>query len=103
MTNDTHNPQWNNLLYRHDLGLGVYPPYPEASGYAMSSDIAAFLASVGTGALSDLSWNAWAIEDSAMGTILAGLKFDMLQLSAEIREHIRVIRVSKTIDRKSVV
>ena len=22
--------QWNNLLYRHDLGLGVYPPYPEA-------------------------------------------------------------------------
>ncbi|CAE7354610.1 POGLUT1 [Symbiodinium sp. KB8] len=93
LTNDTHNPQWNNLLYRHDLGLGVYPPYPEASGYAMSSDIAAFLASVGTGALSDLSWNAWAIEDSAMGTILAGLKFDMLQLPAEIREHIRDIAV----------
>eukprot|EP00439_Symbiodinium_sp_Y106_P040409 s4733_g4.t4 len=96
LINDTHNPQWNNLLYSHDLGLGVYPPYPEASGYAMSSDIAAFLASVGSGALSHLSWNAWAIEDSAMGTILAGLKFDMLQLPAEIREHIRVIRVSKT-------
>ncbi|CAE7268186.1 POGLUT1 [Symbiodinium natans] len=93
LTNDTHNPQWNNLHYSHDLGLGVYPPYPEASGYAISSDIAAFLASVGSGALSELHWNAWAIEDSAMGTILAGLKFDMLQLPTEIREHIRDIAV----------
>lgn len=44
----------------------------EASGYAMSADIAAFLAAVGTEPLERLEWNGWAIEDSALGTILAG-------------------------------
>ena len=37
LINDSYNPQWNNLEYSQDLGLSVYPPYPEASGYAMSS------------------------------------------------------------------
>ena len=37
----------------------VYPPYPEASGYAMSADIAAFLASVGMASLAQLQWKAW--------------------------------------------
>eukprot|EP00931_Biecheleriopsis_adriatica_P008550 TRINITY_DN109707_c0_g1_i1.p1 TRINITY_DN109707_c0_g1~~TRINITY_DN109707_c0_g1_i1.p1 ORF type:complete len:720 (-),score=124.06 TRINITY_DN109707_c0_g1_i1:100-1935(-) len=93
--NDTHNPQWNNPKYSHDLGISVYPPYPEASGYAMSASVAAFLAGVGQDALSSLSWKAWAIEDAALGTILAGLDVDMLQLPREVREHIRVIRVPK--------
>lgn len=38
----------------------------------MSADIAAFLAAVGTEPLERLEWNGWAIEDSALGTILAG-------------------------------
>lgn len=92
LINDTYNPQWNNLQYSQDLGLSVYPPYPEASGYAMSADIAAFLASVGEpGALAQLHWKAWAIEDTALGTVLAGLSFDMIQMPTEVREHIRVI------------
>eukprot|EP00435_Cladocopium_sp_Y103_P018064 s1799_g4.t1 len=89
LINDSYNPQWNNLEYSHDLGLSVYPPYPEASGYAMSADIAAFLASVGVASLAQLQWNAWAIEDSALGTILAGLRFDLVQMPTEVREHVR--------------
>eukprot|EP00913_Durusdinium_trenchii_P000149 g134.t1 len=95
LVNDSYNPQWNNIRYSHDLGLSVYPPYPEASGYAMSADLAAFLAGVGVGELSTLSWKAWAIEDSALGTILAGLRFDLLQMPTEVRERVRVIRVEK--------
>ena len=91
LINDTYNPQWNNLQYSHDLGLSIYPPYPEASGYAMSADIASFLASVGTAALSNLQWNAWAIEDSALGTVLAGLRYELIQMPTEVREHVRVI------------
>ena len=91
LINDSYNPQWNNLEYSQDLGLSVYPPYPEASGYAMSADIAAFLASVGMASLAQLQWKAWAIEDSALGTILAGLSFDLVQMPTEVREHVRVI------------
>ena len=91
LINDSYNPQWNNLEYSQDLGLSVYPPYPEASGYAMSADIAAFLASVGQASLAQLQWKAWAIEDSALGTILAGLSLDLLQMPTEVREHVRVI------------
>ena len=91
LINDSYNPQWNNLEYSQDLGLSVYPPYPEASGYAMSADIAAFLASVGMASLAQLQWKAWAIEDTALGTILAGLSFDLLQMPTEVREHVRVI------------
>ena len=95
LVNDTYNPQWNNLQYTQDLGLTVYPPYPEASGYAMSSDLAAFLANVGIGVLEDLEWKAWSIEDSALGTILAGLSFDMIQMPLEVRDHVRVIGKKK--------
>lgn len=52
-------------------------------------------AGVGVGELSTLSWKAWAIEDSALGTILAGLRFDLLQMPTEVRERVRVIRVEK--------
>eukprot|EP00933_Yihiella_yeosuensis_P004740 TRINITY_DN109147_c0_g1_i1.p1 TRINITY_DN109147_c0_g1~~TRINITY_DN109147_c0_g1_i1.p1 ORF type:complete len:195 (-),score=24.37 TRINITY_DN109147_c0_g1_i1:124-624(-) len=96
LINDTHNPQWNNRQYSQDLGVGVYPPYPEASGYAISAGIAAFLAGVGEGALSSLAWKAWAIEDAAMGTLLAGLDLDFLLLPLEVRNRIRVIKVPKT-------
>ena len=54
------------------VSTGLFRPVYKASGYAMSADIAAFLANVGTGPLERLEWNAWAIEDSALGTILAG-------------------------------
>ena len=91
LINDSYNPQWNNLEYSQDLGLSVYPPYPEASGYAMSADIAAFLASLGIPPLAQLQWKAWAIEDSALGTILAGLSFELLQMPTEVRQHVRVI------------
>ncbi|CAE8612973.1 unnamed protein product [Polarella glacialis] len=94
LVNDTFNPQWNNRRYSQDLGINVYPPYPEASGYAMSAGVAAFLAGVGEGALSTLAWKAWAIEDAVLGTVLAGLDLDLLQLPVEIRERIRVIRVT---------
>jgi hypothetical protein len=57
----------------------------------MSADIAAFLASVGMASLAQLQWKAWAIEDSALGTILAGLSFDLVQMPTEVREHVRVI------------
>lgn len=96
LTNDTYNPQWNNLRYTQDLGIHVYPPYPEASGYAMSASVAAYIAGVGEGTLATLAWNAWAIEDAAMGTILAGLRLDMLLLPKEVRDRIRVIRVNRT-------
>jgi len=91
LVNDTYNPQWNNLQYTQELGLTIYPPYPEASGYAMSADLAAFLSNVGMGVLENLQWKAWSIEDSALGTILAGLSFDMIQMPVEVREHVRVI------------
>lgn len=95
--NDTHNPQWNNRRYREDLGLRTYPPYPEASGYAMSASLAAFLAGVGqsNSALAPLAWKAWAIEDTAVGTALAGLDVDLLQLPVEVRERMRVIRAPR--------
>merc|ERR1712083_723224 len=48
LVNDTYNPQWNNRQYYEELGIDVYPPYPEASGYAMSAAVAAFLAKVGS-------------------------------------------------------
>jgi len=56
LVNDTYNPQWNNLQYTQELGLTIYPPYPEASGYAMSADLAAFLSNVGMGVLENLQW-----------------------------------------------
>ncbi|CAK0790013.1 unnamed protein product [Prorocentrum cordatum] len=93
LVNDTHNPQWNNPRYTEDLGLSVYPPYPEASGYFMSAAVAAFIAGIGDGILASLSWKAWAIEDAALGTALAGLDVPLLQLPAEARDHIRVIKV----------
>eukprot|EP00434_Breviolum_minutum_P000045 symbB.v1.2.000038.t1/scaffold12.1/size699752/18 len=89
LVNDTYNPQWNNLQYTQELGLTIYPPYPEASGYAMSADLAVFLSNVGMGVLENLQWKAWSIEDSALGTILAGLSFDMIQMPVEVREHVR--------------
>lgn len=95
LRNDTFNPQWNNPRYREDLGLDVYPPYPEASGYAMTAAVAAFLAAAGSpgSGLQPLAWKAWAIEDAAFGTILAGLNVAMLQMPSEIRDHFRVIEV----------
>lgn len=98
-SHDTHNPQWNNHGYRQDLGLDVYPPYPEASGYAMSASVAAFLAAIGDPAmfsLARLRWRSWAIEDSSLGTILAGLDVSFLQLPSEVRYRQRVIRVNRT-------
>mmetsp|Transcript_39648 Transcript_39648/g.91523 ORF Transcript_39648/g.91523 Transcript_39648/m.91523 type:complete len:710 (+) Transcript_39648:72-2201(+) len=92
LRNDTYNPQWNNIGYTHDLGLTVYPPYPEASGYVMSADVAAFIASIGDGSLKRLAWKAWAIEDAAMGTALAGLDIAWYQLPTEIRDLMRVIQ-----------
>merc|ERR1711924_480168 len=95
LMDDTYNPQWNNANYRQDLGLEIYPPYPEASGYAMSAAVAAFLAGVGAGDLAALSWKAWSIEDAAMGTVLAGLNVSLVQWPAELRDHMRVIRLHR--------
>jgi len=97
LTGDVHNPQWNNAAYLQDLGVDAYPPYPEASGYAMSAAVAAFLAGVGEegGALAPLAWKSWAIEDAAMGTALAGLNVSLLQLPVEVRDRMRVVRVAR--------
>ena len=92
LVNDTFNPQWNNPRYVEDLGIGAYPPYAEASGYAMSASVAAFLAGVGAGELKALSWKSWGIEDAALGTLLAGLNVSFLQLPHEVRNQMRVIR-----------
>eukprot|EP00927_Polykrikos_kofoidii_P039036 TRINITY_DN33477_c0_g1_i1.p1 TRINITY_DN33477_c0_g1~~TRINITY_DN33477_c0_g1_i1.p1 ORF type:complete len:338 (-),score=47.70 TRINITY_DN33477_c0_g1_i1:185-1165(-) len=96
LQNDTFNPQWNNPGYGEDLGLSVYPPYPEASGYALSASVAAFLAGVGQpgSALMALNWKGWAIEDAALGTALAGLDVRLLQLPVEVRNQMRVVRVT---------
>lgn len=94
LLNDTYNPQWNNPDYCLDLGIKVYPPYPEASGYAISAPVAAFLAGVGSpGPLAALGWKPWAIEDAALGTALAGLNLTWLQLPVEVRQRMRVVRV----------
>ena len=96
LVNDTYNPQWNNLQYTQELGLTIYPPYPEASGYAMSADLAAFLSNVGMGVLENLQWKAWSIEDSALGTILAGLSFDMIQMP------VKSVSMSESSGKKSI-
>merc|ERR1711904_109129 len=71
LTDDTFNPQWNNPRFLNDLGLTQYPPYAEASGYALSASLAHFLAHAARS--SGLSWKSgWAVEDTTFGVVLAG-------------------------------
>lgn len=90
---DTLNPQWNDPELRDELGIQTYPPYAEASGYAMSAVLAAYLARAPAAAATSgvLRWRTWAVEDSGMGVLLAGLDFRWVQLPIEVRRHIRVV------------
>jgi hypothetical protein len=88
---DTVNPQWNDPNFIDDVGLSVYPPYAEASGYALSASLAKFLATAASS--NSLSWKVgWAVEDSTFGMVLAGLSLSWVQMPWEIRSRVRVVK-----------
>eukprot|EP00397_Hematodinium_sp_SG-2012_P031611 GEMP01033585.1.p2 GENE.GEMP01033585.1~~GEMP01033585.1.p2 ORF type:complete len:293 (+),score=46.60 GEMP01033585.1:886-1764(+) len=84
---ESTNQHWNDPHFVADLGLHVYPTYPEASGYLFSAIIAKILVSLGPHV------KQWAVEDASMGAILAGLDIDFYQMPIEVIRHTRVLNV----------
>ncbi len=84
-----HKPHWNDPRFVDDLALNKYPPYAEASVYAISGVLGRYFSNLPD----DLNWKQWAVEDTSMGVVFAGLDIRYVQIPYEIFVRLRNFNV----------